>query len=160
MRRDALGHTRLLRIDVHRRPSGHAWHPQVRTADADPRYPLRRALASRPPCRHRGVENFSIDLIFRNRRIDYFTETHDEEVVERTLNLVAADHHDFIRAYQQEYDGQYARYGTTESRGLARAGQTRAQLRSRRSSGARPVSNHVTRGFLRVRSRHARRSID
>ena len=51
-----------------------------------------------------AVENSSIDLIFRNRRIDYFTETYDEEVVERTLNLVAADQHDFILAYQQEYD--------------------------------------------------------
>jgi hypothetical protein len=51
-----------------------------------------------------AVENSSIDLIFRNRRIDYFTETYDEEVVERTLHLVAADQHDFILAYQQEYD--------------------------------------------------------
>jgi Uncharacterized proteins of the AP superfamily len=51
-----------------------------------------------------AVENSSIDLIFRSRRIDYFTETYDEEVIERTLNLVAADQHDFILAYQQEYD--------------------------------------------------------
>ncbi|HXH85416.1 MAG TPA: hypothetical protein VNI35_01235, partial [Nitrospira sp.] len=50
------------------------------------------------------VENSSIDLIFRNRRIDYFTEAYDEEVVERTLNLIGADQHDFILAYQQEYD--------------------------------------------------------
>jgi predicted AlkP superfamily pyrophosphatase or phosphodiesterase len=51
-----------------------------------------------------AVENSSIDLIFRNRRIDYFTEAYDEEVVERTLNLIGADQHDFILAYQQEYD--------------------------------------------------------
>jgi len=53
-----------------------------------------------------AVEKSSIDLIFRKRTIDYFTETYDEEVVERTLNLIAADQHDFILAYQQEYDDQ------------------------------------------------------
>ena|SRR5882724_12258104 len=104
MRRDAFGHTRLLRIDVHGRPSGHPWHPQVRKADADLRHPLRRALAAGRRVAIVAVENSSIDLIFRSRRIDYFTETYDEEVVERTLNLVAADQHDFILAYQQEYD--------------------------------------------------------
>jgi predicted AlkP superfamily pyrophosphatase or phosphodiesterase len=51
-----------------------------------------------------AVKNSSIDLIFRNRRIDYFSETYDEEVVERSLDLIAADQHDFILAYQQEYD--------------------------------------------------------
>jgi hypothetical protein len=51
-----------------------------------------------------AVKNSSIDLIFRKRKIDYFSETYDEEVVERTLNLIAADQHDFILAYQQEYD--------------------------------------------------------
>jgi len=51
-----------------------------------------------------AVQNSSIDLIFRKRKIDYFSETYDEEVVERTLNLIAADQHDFILAYQQEYD--------------------------------------------------------
>jgi predicted AlkP superfamily pyrophosphatase or phosphodiesterase len=51
-----------------------------------------------------AVKNSSIDLIFRNRRIDYFSEAYDAEVVERTLNLVGADEHDFILAYQQEYD--------------------------------------------------------
>jgi acyl-CoA thioesterase FadM len=53
-----------------------------------------------------AVENSSIDLIFRNRRIDYFSEAYDGEVVERTLNLITADQHDFILAYQQEYDDQ------------------------------------------------------
>src|ERR1044071_9879824 len=51
-----------------------------------------------------AVENSSIDLIFRNRRIDYFSEPYDNEVVERTLKLVAADEHELILAYQQEYD--------------------------------------------------------
>ena len=51
-----------------------------------------------------AVKNSSIDLIFRNRRIDYFSGTYDKEVVEQTLNLIAEDQHDFILAYQQEYD--------------------------------------------------------
>src|SRR4029079_11530654 len=51
-----------------------------------------------------AVKNSSIDLIFRNRRIDYFSESYDEEVVERTLDVLSADQHDFILAYQQEYD--------------------------------------------------------
>ena len=62
------------------------------------------ALVGRPPCRHRGRGELLNRSDLPSRRIDYFTETYDEEVVERTLNLVAADQHDFILAYQQEYD--------------------------------------------------------
>lgn len=51
-----------------------------------------------------AVENSSIDIIFRNREIDYFTEKYDSEVTARTLELVESGRHDFILAYNQEYD--------------------------------------------------------
>ena len=107
-----------------------------------------------------AVENSSIDLIFRSRRIDYFTETYDEEVVERTLNLVAADQHDFILAYQQEYDDKMHATVPRSQRPCARWPTTYATSIASLARGARPVGNHVTRRCIRVRSRHAHRSID
>ena len=51
-----------------------------------------------------AVLDSSIDRIFRNRAIDYFSETYDPEVTERTLQLLEEDRHDFVLAYHQEYD--------------------------------------------------------
>ena len=51
-----------------------------------------------------AVRNCSMDIIFRNRPIDYFTEEDDAAVVKRTLSLLSADRFDFIVAYNQEYD--------------------------------------------------------
>lgn len=51
-----------------------------------------------------AVADSSIDRIFRERPIDYFSEADDAEVTARTLALLAADSHDFILVYQQEYD--------------------------------------------------------
>jgi hypothetical protein len=51
-----------------------------------------------------AVNNSSIDLLFRDRALDYFSERYDSEVTERTLQLLEADGHDFILAYHQEYD--------------------------------------------------------
>ncbi|MEZ0374205.1 MAG: alkaline phosphatase family protein [Candidatus Sericytochromatia bacterium] len=51
-----------------------------------------------------AVADSSIDKIFRNRPIDYFSEPYDQDVTDRTLALLAADSHDFILVYQQEYD--------------------------------------------------------
>lgn len=53
-----------------------------------------------------AVQNSSIDLIFRDRQLDYFSEPYDEDVSSRALELVAADAHDLIVAYHQEYDDQ------------------------------------------------------
>ena len=88
-----------------------------------------------------AVENSSIDLIFRSRRIDYFTETYDEEVVERTLNLVAADQHDFILAYQQEYDDKMHATVPRSQRPCARWPTTYATSiasLARRATGGQP----------------------
>jgi hypothetical protein len=51
-----------------------------------------------------AVKNCSIDLIFRERKIDYHSETYDPEVTERVEALLEADRHDFLLAYHQEYD--------------------------------------------------------
>jgi hypothetical protein len=51
-----------------------------------------------------AVANSSIDLIFRGRDIDYFTERYDPEVTDRVLALLQEDRHDLIVAYHQEYD--------------------------------------------------------
>ena len=46
----------------------------------------------------------SVDLIFRNRAMDYFTERDDESVTLRVEELLASGSHDFILAYHSEYD--------------------------------------------------------
>jgi hypothetical protein len=51
-----------------------------------------------------AVKDCSMDIIFRNRPIDYFTEDDDQQVTERALELVRDNKHDFIVAYNQEYD--------------------------------------------------------
>ena len=51
-----------------------------------------------------AVKDCSIDLIFRDRKIDYFTEKYDPEVNERVLELLENHDYDLIVAYNQEYD--------------------------------------------------------
>jgi hypothetical protein len=50
------------------------------------------------------VEDSSVDIIFRGRDMDYFSESCDGEVTERVLGLLDDDRHDFILAYHQAYD--------------------------------------------------------
>lgn len=51
-----------------------------------------------------SVRNCSIDLIFRGRDLDYYSENYDPEVTGRVLSLLEAGRHDIILAYHQEYD--------------------------------------------------------
>jgi len=51
-----------------------------------------------------AVHDSSIDLIFRQRSLEYFSERYDEEVLERTIRLVQDNRHHLIVVYQQEYD--------------------------------------------------------
>ena len=51
-----------------------------------------------------AVQNSSIDLMYRNRPIDYFSERYDEQVTQRALALLDRDEHDLLVAYHQEYD--------------------------------------------------------
>jgi hypothetical protein len=51
-----------------------------------------------------AVRNSSMDLIFRNRNIDYYSENYDGAVIEKTLTLLEEDKYDFMAVYNQEYD--------------------------------------------------------
>lgn len=51
-----------------------------------------------------AVQDSSIDRLFRDRSLDYFPERYDPEVTETALQLIAANAHDFVLAYHQEYD--------------------------------------------------------
>lgn len=55
-------------------------------------------------CAIAAVKDSSVDLIFRGRKVDYFSEEYDGEVTARALELIEAGGHDFILAYHQEYD--------------------------------------------------------
>ena len=51
-----------------------------------------------------SVKNSSIDLIFRNRDITYFSEDDDQAVAQQTLEVIRANEYDVIVAYQADYD--------------------------------------------------------
>jgi len=51
-----------------------------------------------------AVKDCSMSIIFRGRKVSYFTETYDEEVIEKGLRLLASGSHDFIVVYNQGYD--------------------------------------------------------
>jgi predicted AlkP superfamily pyrophosphatase or phosphodiesterase len=51
-----------------------------------------------------AVKDCSIDLVFRGRDIDYYTEEYDPQVNERVLQLLEETDYDLIVAYNQEYD--------------------------------------------------------
>jgi predicted AlkP superfamily pyrophosphatase or phosphodiesterase len=51
-----------------------------------------------------AVADSSVDRIFRERPIDYYSEDYDDEVTSRVKGLLTRDEHDFILAYHQEYD--------------------------------------------------------
>ncbi len=51
-----------------------------------------------------AVKGSSIDLVFRNRKIDYYTEEYDPQVEARVLDILNAKDYDLILVYHQEYD--------------------------------------------------------
>ena len=53
-----------------------------------------------------AVENSSIDLIFRERPLDYYSEPDDAAVLSRALEVIESNQHDLILVYQQDYDDQ------------------------------------------------------
>jgi len=77
-----------------------------------------------------AVKDSSIDLIFRNRTIDYFSEAYDSEVTDRTLELIKTDEHELILAYHQEYDDLLHRFGpySTEAAAAAQRHSESAKL--------------------------------
>ena len=51
-----------------------------------------------------AVADSSVDLIFRDREIDYFSERYDGEVMDRAVATINENRHDLVVVYQQEYD--------------------------------------------------------
>ena len=51
-----------------------------------------------------AVQASSVDLLFRERELDYFSEPSDPADTERALALIEGGEHDLIVAYQQDYD--------------------------------------------------------
>ncbi len=51
-----------------------------------------------------AVEDCSMSIIFRGRKVSYFTEKYDPEAIDRAMKLLASDSYDFIVAYNQGYD--------------------------------------------------------
>jgi hypothetical protein len=65
-----------------------------------------------------AVHDSSMDRIFRGRALDYFSEKYDPWVTEKALALVAADKHDLVVAYHQEYDDVMHAVGPVHPRAL------------------------------------------
>jgi len=51
-----------------------------------------------------AVRDSSISLIFLNRHFDYFIEEYDQQVINRTHQILNDHDHDLILVYNQEYD--------------------------------------------------------
>ena len=51
-----------------------------------------------------AVKDSSIDLIFRGRPVDYYSEKYDAETVTKAMQLLSENKHDFILVYNQAYD--------------------------------------------------------
>ncbi|MBM3315822.1 methyltransferase domain-containing protein, partial [candidate division WOR-3 bacterium] len=68
-----------------------------------------------------AVRGCSMDIIFRNRAIDYFTENDDAAVTKRTLELLGRGKHEFIVAYHQEYDDVLHKTAPDSAEALAAA---------------------------------------
>jgi hypothetical protein len=65
-----------------------------------------------------ATKNSSIDLIFKNRPIDYFTEEYDPYVEQRVIELLEDSNHDLIIAYNQEYDDKMHNSTPTSSEAI------------------------------------------
>ncbi len=51
-----------------------------------------------------AVKDSSMDLIFRDREISYFSESNDNDVFYRAIEIIESCSHDFIVVYQVDYD--------------------------------------------------------
>lgn len=59
--------------------------------------------AGKKPCIV-AVKNSSLANIFNERKMDYFFEDYDNEVIAKTVELIKKDEYDFIVVYNQEFD--------------------------------------------------------
>ncbi|MBM3331711.1 methyltransferase domain-containing protein [candidate division WOR-3 bacterium] len=68
-----------------------------------------------------AVKDCSMDIIFRNRAIDYYTEADDAAVLDRSLQLLKDDRYDFIVSYNQGYDDELHRTSPDSPEAVAAA---------------------------------------
>ena len=71
-----------------------------------------------------AVAESSIDMIFRNRPLEYFSLKYDCWVTEKVLQLMHEDRHELIVAYHQEYDDVMHAAGPFARRALRGAGNS------------------------------------
>jgi hypothetical protein len=75
-----------------------------------------------------AVASSSVDLIFRERAIDYFSEVYDPQVTARAVQLLEEDRHDVIVVYEQAYDDALHRAGPLCEEAFAAARATSAEF--------------------------------
>jgi hypothetical protein len=59
-----------------------------------------------------AVEGSSIDRLFRERDVDYYSLPDDSEIIEQSLELIKAKNHDFLLVYTRAYDRTMHRTNT------------------------------------------------
>ena len=77
-----------------------------------------------------AVQNSSIDLMYRRRSLDYFSEAYDAEVTARVEGLLDRDAHDLVVVYHQEVPRPTARDGALFGQLRSSAGEPRGHRRS------------------------------
>jgi len=65
-----------------------------------------------------AIEGSSMDVLFRNRYIQYFTEKYDKEVNDRAIELINNKQFEFIFVYNQEYDDTLHKSGITSTQSV------------------------------------------
>ena len=70
-----------------------------------------------------AVRDSSIDLIFRERPMDYHSLPYDPEATERAIRLLKRNEHDVLVVYHQEYDDILHREGPYSPDAIAAAGR-------------------------------------
>ena len=71
----------------------------------------------------------SISLIFKNREMDYFIFDTPDEVNDKAEELIRADRHDLIVAYNGNYDGTMHEHGPEDAQSLAALSHNTAAFR-------------------------------
>jgi len=68
-----------------------------------------------------AVRDSSCDMIFRSRRMDYYSEEYDQQVTARAIALLKSDRPGLILAYHQEYDDSLHATAIESGRSMAAA---------------------------------------
>jgi predicted AlkP superfamily pyrophosphatase or phosphodiesterase len=66
-----------------------------------------------------AVKDSSIDLIFREKKIDYYSEANDSDVSNRVNELISQDNHQLIIAYICAHDDALHNFGTYSEQAIS-----------------------------------------